>query len=97
MLQAGFVEEVRGLLQKYPRECHAMKAIGYRQIADYLEGRCSLVQAMESTKQESRRYAKRQLTWFRALPDLIWLDAGEDLSILEREAIARVQQHLEPR
>ncbi len=97
MFRAGFVEEVGGLLEKYPRECHALKAIGYRQIADYLKGRCSLEQAMESTKQESRRYAKRQLTWFRALPDLIWLDADRDLSALEREAIAQVRQHLELR
>lgn len=95
MFQAGFVEEVRGLLQKYPPECHALKAIGYRQIVDFLEAKCSLEQAVDNTKQESRRYAKRQLTWFRALPDVVWLDAGANLSNLECEAIGRVEQHLE--
>jgi tRNA dimethylallyltransferase len=75
MFRCGFVEEVRSLVAEFPRECHAFKAIGYRQIAGYLEGRWSLEQAVDDTQRESRRYAKRQQTWFRADPEILWLDA----------------------
>ncbi len=95
MFNAGFVEEVRGLLRNYSGECHALKAIGYRQIADFMGGKCSLQQAILDTQQESRRYAKRQLTWFRSLPDVVWLDAGADWSKIEREAITRAEMFLE--
>jgi tRNA dimethylallyltransferase len=76
MMAAGFIAEVEDLLSKYPRDCHAFKAIGYRQIAEYLEAKRPLSDAIESTKQESRRYAKRQLTWFRSLKDVSWLDGN---------------------
>ncbi len=81
MFDAGLVAEVESLLRNYPRDSHAFKAIGYRQAAEYLEGRIGLEQAIEETRRESRRYAKRQLTWFRADPELHWLDAdsGADL------------------
>ncbi len=76
MFRQGFVEEVLALMAGYPRDCHAFKAIGYRQIAGYLEGKWSLEQALADTQRESRRYAKRQLTWFRADPEIVWLDAA---------------------
>ena len=94
MFNAGLLDEVRRLLENYPRKCHAFKAIGYRQVADHLEGRCSLQEAMESTQQESRRYAKRQLTWFRSLPDLKWLDAGRPWPDLENESIRLAEAFL---
>lgn len=75
MLRRGFVGEVQTLIARFPRDCHAFKAIGYRQIVGYLEGKWSLEQAIADTQRESRRYAKRQLTWFRADPDIVWLDA----------------------
>ena len=81
MVANGFVDEVRSLLAGYPRECHAFKAIGYRQFADYLEGQSSLESAIDDTKRESRRYAKRQLTWFRALDDIVWLECSNDQEI----------------
>ena len=64
MLHSGFVEEVRSLIEHYPRSCQAFNAIGYRQIAACLEEQSKLEQAVEETRRESRRYAKRQLTWF---------------------------------
>jgi tRNA dimethylallyltransferase len=78
MFQQGFIEEVHGLLQRYPRTCHAFKAIGYRQSVKYLEGKATLTEAVEATQQESRRYAKRQLTWFKADPEVVWLDGEMD-------------------
>ena len=67
MLARGFVDEVKGLLEKegYSPELKPFKSIGYRQIIDHLAGRLSFDQAVADTKQATRRYAKRQLTWFR--------------------------------
>jgi tRNA dimethylallyltransferase len=88
MYRSGFIDEVRDLLKKFPRECHAFKAIGYRQIAEHLEGKLNLEQAIEQTKIESRHYAKRQLTWFRSDPEIIWLDGSLDAgALLEKSAI----------
>lgn len=94
MFQQGFVEEVRGLLERYPRDCHAFKAIGYKQIAQYHEGKLSLEQAKEETQRESRRYAKRQLTWFRADPEIVWLDPNPDENNLLAQARGTVQTFL---
>ena len=90
MFRQGFVEEVRALMEGYPRDCHAFKAIGYRQIAAHLEGKCTMEQAIEDTRRESRRYAKRQLTWFRADPEIVWLDAaaGEEAPLAAAADIA---------
>ena len=66
MLAKGFVDEVKGLLGKgFGPDLKPLKSIGYRQIIDYLEGRLSFDQAVVDIKQATRRYAKRQLTWFR--------------------------------
>jgi tRNA dimethylallyltransferase len=94
MFAAGFVEEVGGLIEKYPRHCHAFKAIGYRQIADYLDGHATLAQAIESTQQESRRYAKRQLTWFRSDPGIVWLDGSGSEEQLQNQAKQMVESFI---
>jgi tRNA dimethylallyltransferase len=94
MFQTGLIDEVRGLLEKFPRSSHAFKAIGYRQVAEYLEGRLSLMPAIEETKKESRHYAKRQLTWFRSDPDIVWLDVQQDSKELETTAGDLVLQFL---
>ena len=77
MFSDGLLEETRNLLESYPPTCPAFKAIGYRQAAEHLAGQISLDQAMESTQMESRRYAKRQLTWFRADREILWLSADD--------------------
>jgi tRNA dimethylallyltransferase len=82
---------VQELLAKFPRDSHAFKAIGYRQAADYVEGRVALGQAIADTKTESRRYAKRQLTWFGSDPDIIWLDGQAGSSELEKMAAAQIE------
>jgi tRNA dimethylallyltransferase len=92
MIHLGFVEEVRKLWGRFPKHCHAFKAIGYRQIADHLEGLTSLEEAIADTKLKCRHYAKRQLTWFRADRDIIWLDGGngeDELVEQSSELIAR--------
>jgi tRNA dimethylallyltransferase len=95
MFQAGLLEETRELLKKFPRESHAFKAIGYRQAAEYLNCRISLEQAVEEAKKQSRRYAKRQLTWFRSDPDILWLDGELCLDDLQEKAVDLVAQFLD--
>jgi len=75
MIAAGFVDEVRELLAAgYSAERPPLKTIGYEQIAAHLRGEIELETAVARAKQESRRLAKRQLTWFRHEPDVLWLD-----------------------
>ncbi len=72
MLAAGWLEEVRGLLKRYPPEIKPLKALGYRHLVAVLQGRLSLSEAVGQIQRETRRYAKRQLTWFRADPEMHW-------------------------
>jgi tRNA dimethylallyltransferase len=90
MFQGGFLEEVQMLRERFSIDSHAFKAIGYRQIADYFEGKHSLPQAIEETQKESRHYAKRQLTWFRSDPHIMWLDGQleSDALLAAAEALA---------
>ena len=74
MLEQGLLEEIRGLLADgIPSKCTAMQAIGYKEFVDALEGRCTVEEAADLVRQSSRRYAKRQLTWFRRNPKIHWL------------------------
>ena len=75
MVKSGLVDEVRSLLNDgLDKSCQSMKAIGYRQIISYLEGEYDLDTAIELIKRDSRRYAKRQLTWFRRYEDAVWIN-----------------------
>lgn len=77
MLAAGLVEEVRALLAAgYAPERPPLATIGYKQIARHLAGELTLDEAVALAKRDSRRLAKRQITWFRADPELKWLDAA---------------------
>lgn len=77
MIGAGFVEEVRGLLDRgYPETLKSMQSIGYRHLADALGGRVSMAEALDTLKRDTRRYAKRQMTWFRAVPGIRWVSPG---------------------
>ena len=74
MLRQGLVEEIRQLLDSgIPADCTAMQAIGYKEFLAAMEGHISMEEAAEAVKQGSRRYAKRQLTWFRRNPNMHWL------------------------
>ena len=74
MLEQGLVEEIRNLLASgIPAKCTAMQAIGYKEFIDALDGRCTIEEAAAQVQQSSRRYAKRQLTWFRRNKAMNWL------------------------
>lgn len=72
---AGLVEEVRGLLAAgCPPSANALKALGYREVLSHLRGECSLEEAVALTRRNTRRYAKRQWTWFRKEPGVTWFE-----------------------
>ena len=70
MVENGVVEETRQLLKKHGRIKNLIGTIGYQEFISYLDGNCSLEEAVETLKMNTRRYAKRQLTWFRRTPEL---------------------------
>lgn len=78
MLASGLLEEVKWLLdQGYPSTLKSMRSIGYRHVSDHLEGRTSWDETVRLFKRDTRRYAKRQLTWFGADPEIQWLESGQ--------------------
>ncbi len=78
MLKDGILDELRELLLSgIDKTVTAFQAIGYKELMPYIEGKCTLNEASESLKQATRRYAKRQLTWFRRNPDINWIYADE--------------------
>lgn len=79
MMEKGLLEEVKGIWQQNIRGVQSIQAIGYKELYDYLDGRCSLEEAIDSLKQNSRRYAKRQLTYFRNKMDVYFVNNGEKL------------------
>jgi tRNA dimethylallyltransferase len=83
MMRAGLVEEVRGLLARgYAAELKPMQSLGYKQVAEALRGRYGLEEAARKIKRETKRYAKRQLTWFRSDSTVEWLPPPIDVPAL---------------
>ena len=81
MLEAGLLQEIRGLLQSgVPDTATAMQAIGYKEFVSALNGHGTVEAAADSVRQSSRRYAKRQLTWFRRNPAIHWLIRKDETS-----------------
>ena len=86
MLAAGLVREVASLLAEgVPRGATSMQAIGYKEIAAYLAGETDYPAAVAALIRNTRRFAKRQLSWFRRMPGIVWVDAGEKKEILYRK------------
>ena len=91
MLEAGLEQEVRNLLSSgLDKRCTALQAIGYKEFLAALEGDCSMEEAADAVRQASRRYAKRQLTWFRRNKAIHWLTRREGDG--SEEIIARARQ-----
>ncbi len=90
MVEQGLIQEVQNLLKKYKTYPTAMQALGYKEIKEYFDGNLTKEEAIEKIKQETRRYAKRQLTWFRKNKETIWLDGTNDKS----ENIKVIMKHM---
>ena len=80
MLENGLLEEVEGL--KEYRHLNALNTVGYSEVFEYLDGKLSKEQAIDKIKQNTRRFAKRQITWFKKSEDIHWFDPQESGSIL---------------
>ena len=90
MLEMGLMDEIRSLLASgIPEKATSMQAIGYKEFVDALHGRCSVDDAAALVKQSSRRYAKRQLTWFRRNSAIHWLRRQKGQQAAEIVAAAR--------
>ncbi|NRF94011.1 tRNA (adenosine(37)-N6)-dimethylallyltransferase MiaA [Paenibacillus frigoriresistens] len=78
MMQEGLIEEVQSILAAgCPKQAISMQALGYKEIVSYLEGELSLEEAITLLKRDTRRFAKRQLSWFRHMKDIHWVDVTE--------------------
>ena len=88
MIKQGLIQEVENLCSKYTEFPTAMQGLGYKEVVEYLQGKISEQEMIEKIKMETRRYAKRQLTWFRKNKQTIWLDATkgkENVEIILKE------------
>ena len=80
MLEKGLIEEVRMLYKKYGEElCTSIQGIGYKEVIEYLKNLITKEEMIEKIKMETRRYAKRQLTWFRKIENITWIDGLDDI------------------
>jgi tRNA dimethylallyltransferase len=78
MLAEGFVDEVKKLLERgYAADLKSMQSLGYRHMVDYIQGRLEWSEAVRTMKRDHRRYAKRQMTWFSAIPEMHWLSPDQ--------------------
>lgn len=81
MIENGLEEEVRKLIEKYTKFPTAMQGLGYKEIIEYFDNKITRDEAIEKIKMESRRYAKRQITWFKSYKNAIWLDAENENNV----------------
>ncbi|MGX4600348.1 tRNA (adenosine(37)-N6)-dimethylallyltransferase MiaA [Faecalimicrobium sp. JNUCC 81] len=94
MMESGLIEEVKRLISMgYTKDMISMQGIGYKEIIKYLEGEYELDEAIEIIKRDSRRYAKRQLTWFRRYENAKWfdLDSYTDSKVLKDDIIKHIE------
>ena len=79
MIENGLIEEVENIYKKYNKFPTAMQGLGYKEVVQYLEKRLTKEEMIEKIKQETRKFAKRQLTWFRKNKETIWLNADDTI------------------
>jgi tRNA dimethylallyltransferase len=91
MFENGLVEETDSLRKKYGSAARPLASLGYKQALQFLDGMLLRHQAIQAAQQAHRNYAKRQMTWFRREPDVVWLkDFGDDPKV-QAEAIAKIE------
>ena len=98
MLEAGLLDEARMYYEQYGTSGKtSVQAIGYKELFPYFDGKCTLEEAVENIKRETRRFAKRQLTWFRREENTVWLyvDEYESADELIRAAEEIAARHFE--
>ena len=97
MLEEGLISEVTALKNKgYTKDMVSMQGLGYKEILDYLNGECTLEEAIYILKRDTRHFAKRQLTWFRRERDVIWINK-QDYNHDEEEILQKIIDTIEER
>ena len=91
MLEKGLEKEVRALYEKYGENLRKINIIGYTELIEYFNGQVSYEEAVENIKRNSRRYAKRQFTWFKNDPTYVWFDLDK---LSEEEIIKSIIKEL---
>jgi tRNA dimethylallyltransferase len=94
MFDSGLVEEAQRLLEKYGDAARPLTSLGYKQARQLLRGEIDRRTALQAAQQAHRNYAKRQMTWFRREPDVVWLDGFGDESKIQKKAAAKVATSL---
>jgi tRNA dimethylallyltransferase len=85
MISDGLLKEVHRLLDMgYPETLKSMQSIGYRHMVDFIRERLSWEEAVRTMKRDTRRYAKRQFTWFRADPEIVWFEPGQKDEMVQK-------------
>ena len=96
MFQRGLVDEVHVLLDK-PQKLskQASQALGYKEVIDFFNGKYTLLEAIETIKKRTRRFAKRQMTWFRSFSDVLWIcaDVNDDTKLLSEKVFQYFTKH----
>lgn len=93
MLDNGLIEEVQSILNKgYSPDLQSLQTVGYREVIAYLSGDMNYPEMVDKIKTQTRRYAKRQLTWFRRWEHARWIDSG----ISTKEILSEILSHIEP-
>ena len=94
MFERGLIEETKHLLQKYGDSAWPLGSLGYKQAVQFVRGDLSREEAVSAAQQAHRNYAKRQMTWFRREPDVLWLKGFGDDENIQEQAIALVKTSL---
>lgn len=96
MFNSGLVEETRRLMEKYGDSARPLGSLGYKQAVQFLRKEIGLPAAIQAAQQAHRNYAKRQMTWFRREPDVVWLYEFGDEAGIQQSAVALVEKSLQP-
>jgi tRNA dimethylallyltransferase len=96
MFKSGLVEETQRLREKYGDSARALDSLGYKQAVQHVRRELNLGEAIQAAQQAHRNYAKRQMTWFRREPEVVWLAGFGDEAAIQQSAVALVGRSLRP-
>ncbi len=94
MFEAGLLEETQRLVEKYGDDAGPLQSLGYKQALQVLRGELTREQGVQAAQRAHRNYAKRQMTWFRREPEVLWLRGFGDDAAVQREAVAQTERAL---
>jgi len=94
MMKGGFLEEVEFLMSRFSSDCKPFRGLGYKHMVEYLQGRCEFEEAVSRWKRDTRRYAKRQITWFSRDERVHWVSLEGDREEVWRTIHSLVEENL---